>query len=112
MSDREVRDIIRVDDEFFDRETGCSYMTRPPLGERQSDVSPLDFLRYKESKCRFSGYSNPDQIHDIFRRSGFETIKAVPMILPKKAWRASGKAGFDRQAEQLKFTFFSGVFSI
>ena len=92
MSDREVRDTLRIDDEFFDRETGSFYMTRPPLEERQQDVSPLGFVNMNGNKVPFyrilKSYYR-DQLHEIFQKCGFEIIRETPMILSKKVWMDS-----------------------
>jgi len=69
-----------MDEEFFDRETGCFYMTRPPMDERQSDVSQLGFLKRGGMQVPFyrvlrSYYRY--QLKEIFQKCGFEIFQVT-----------------------------------
>ena len=105
MSNREIRDSLRTDDEFFDKKTGCYYMTRPPLEEKQKDISPLGFVDKDGIKVPFyrilkSYY--PDQMRGIFRKCGFEIIQETPMILPKKIWMESNEGRLKERMDPIK----------
>ena len=90
---RELREKYCIEDDFFDRMTGCFYLTRHPSIENKGRIKPIGYTTNNDGeKIPFyrilKSYYRPE-LDKIFRDCGFEIVSEAPVILPKKVWMNS-----------------------
>lgn len=90
---RELREKYCIEDDFFDRMTGCFYLTRHPSIENKGRIKPIGYTTNNDGeKIPFyrilKSYYRPE-LDKIFRDCGFEIVSEAPVILPKNVWMNS-----------------------
>jgi len=89
---REFRERCCLEEEFFDRETGCFYLTRHPSVDRKK-IQPIGYITKKNGKkipfYRVLKSYYRSELDKIFSECGFEIISESPVILPKDVWMNS-----------------------
>lgn len=89
----ELREKYCLADDFFDRKTGCFYLTRHPSGETKKGVNPIGCITNKEGEkipfYRILKSYYRSELDKIFHDCGFEIISETPVILPKNVWMNS-----------------------
>jgi ubiquinone/menaquinone biosynthesis C-methylase UbiE len=90
---REIRERHRFKEDFFDRETGCFYLTRHPQVENKKGIEPVGYITRKDGEkipfYRILKSYYRSELDKIFNECGFEIISATPVILPKNVWMNS-----------------------
>ncbi len=95
---REFRDENFRDEERFNKETGCFYLTRSP----STDVKPLGYFIDKNGDRIpyyriLKSYYRKD-LDKVFKECGFEILSAEPIILPKEVLLRAKTTSWNRSA--------------
>ena len=90
---RELREKYCLEDDFFDRRTGCFYLTRHPSIENKRGINPIGSITNKDGEkipfYRILKSYYRSELDKIFNECGFEIISETPVILPKNVWMNS-----------------------
>lgn len=89
----ELREKYCFAEDFFDRTTGCFYLTHHPSIENNEGITPIGSITNKEGEkipfYRILKSYYRSELDKIFYDCGFEIISETPVILPKNVWMNS-----------------------
>jgi hypothetical protein len=84
MGSLQFRDENFRDEEYFNKETGCFYLTR----SHSADVKPLGYFTDKKGDMipyyRILKSYYRKELDKVFKECGFEILSADPIICPKR----------------------------
>ena len=91
---REIREKYCFEGDFFDRETGCFYLTHHPSIENKKGIKPIGSITKLKDGEKIPFYRilksyYRSELDKIFHECGFEIISETPVILPKNVWMNS-----------------------
>lgn len=93
---REIREKYCFEEDFFDRDTGCFYLTRNPSVENKKGIEPIGYITRKDGEkipfYRVLKSYYRSELDKIFNECGFEILSETPIILPKDVWMNSAAA--------------------